>query len=180
LKVYHFQKKNQGDLFAFDASSVYGAVTKTVIAPAALVVKKNENDLWEEYNALGFLRKVHSLALWKDDVLAVKIRVKALHIHKYIGQNIKMAGWQVTQKEVWTKDGLTMSFLGLEDETALYETVIFPDVYERYSKLLFEQQPLIIYGRVMNDEEAVSLEVGRIEVLGRRSAGESFALRFDV
>jgi DNA polymerase-3 subunit alpha/error-prone DNA polymerase len=86
-----------------------------------------------------------------------------------------MAGWQVTQKEVWTKDGLTMSFLSLEDETALYETVIFPDVYERYSKLLFEQQPLIVFGRVMNDEGAVSLEVGRIEVL-EKEGGKNASL----
>jgi DNA polymerase-3 subunit alpha/error-prone DNA polymerase len=71
-----------------------------------------------------------------------------------------------------------MSFLSLEDETALYETVIFPDVYERYSKLLFEQQLLLVYSRITNDEVAVSLEVNKIEVLGKQSAGESFALRF--
>jgi len=38
----------------------------------------------------------------------------------------------VTQKDIWTKDGLAMSFLSLEDETILYETVIFPQVYDRY------------------------------------------------
>jgi DNA polymerase-3 subunit alpha/error-prone DNA polymerase len=76
-----------------------------------------------------------------------------------------MAGWPVTQKDVWTKDGLTMSFLTLEDETAMYETIIFPQVYDRYSKLLFDQQPLLVYGRVADDNGAVSLEVSRIEAL---------------
>jgi DNA polymerase-3 subunit alpha/error-prone DNA polymerase len=42
------------------------------------------------------------------------------------GGNVKLIGWPVTQKEVWTKDGLTMSFLLFEDETVMYETVIFP------------------------------------------------------
>jgi DNA polymerase-3 subunit alpha/error-prone DNA polymerase len=69
------------------------------------------------------------------------------------------------QKEVWTKDGLTMSFLSLEDETALYETVIFPAVYERYGCLLFDQRPLLVYGRVCDDMGAVSLEVHKIELL---------------
>jgi DNA polymerase-3 subunit alpha/error-prone DNA polymerase len=49
-----------------------------------------------------------------------------------------MIGWPVTQKEGWIKDGLTMSFLSLEDEAGHYETMIFPQVYERYSPLLFD------------------------------------------
>jgi DNA polymerase-3 subunit alpha/error-prone DNA polymerase len=127
--------------------------------------QKNNNDLWEEYRALGFLRNNHPLALWKDAVLAVKQRVKALHLRQYVGRNVKMLGWPVTQKEVWTAEGLTMSFLSLEDETALYETVIFPRIYERYAKLLFDQQPLLVYGRVTEDEGAVCVEINRIEVL---------------
>jgi DNA polymerase-3 subunit alpha/error-prone DNA polymerase len=76
-----------------------------------------------------------------------------------------MAGWSVTQKDVWTKDGLAMCFLSLEDETAMYETIVFPQVYDRYVKLLFDQRPLLVYGLVVNDEGAVSLEISRIEVL---------------
>jgi DNA polymerase-3 subunit alpha/error-prone DNA polymerase len=140
-------------------------VQKSVIAPRTRKVQKTDNDLWEEYRALGFLRNTHPLALWKDDVLAVKYRVKALHIGEYVGKNVKMVGWPVTQKDVWTKDGLTMSFLSLEDETAIYETVIFPKVYDLYNKLLFDQQPLLVYGLVANDNGAVSLEVSRISVI---------------
>jgi DNA polymerase-3 subunit alpha/error-prone DNA polymerase len=130
-------------------------------------VKKTDKDLWEEYKALGFLRNLHPLALWKNEVLAVKYRVKAIHIGGCVGQSVKMIGWQVTQKDVWTKDGLTMSFLTLEDETAMYETVIFPQVYDRYSKLLFDQHPLLVNGKVANDEGAVSLEINRIEILSK-------------
>ena len=130
----------------------------------------NPDYLWEEYHALGFLRRAHPLALWKNDVLAVKYRTKALRIGDYVGRNVKMIGWPVTQKDVWTKDGQTMCFLSLEDETALYETVIFPDAYEKYSKSLFDQRPLLVYGRVTDDQGAVSLEVSRIEAL-RETAG---------
>ena len=141
-------------------------------------MKKTDGDLWEEYQALVFLRNTHPLALWKDDVLSVKYRVKALRIREYVGRNVTMVGWPVTQKDVWTKDGLTMSFLSLEDETSLYETVIFPQVYDRYNKLLFDQRPLLVYGRVTDDNGAISLEVQRIEVLGKQSAGEAFAFRY--
>jgi DNA polymerase-3 subunit alpha/error-prone DNA polymerase len=125
---------------------------------------------------LGFLRNVHPLALWKNEVLSVKYRVKAVRLTEYIGRYVKMIGWPVTQKEVWTKDGLTMSFLSLEDETALYETVIFPQVYEKYNRLLFDQRPLLVWRRVWEDLGAVSFEVGKIEPLAVKSPGETKAL----
>jgi DNA polymerase-3 subunit alpha/error-prone DNA polymerase len=78
---------------------------------------------------------------------------------------VKCIGWPVTQKEVWTKDGLTMSFLSFEDETGMYETVIFPKIYDRYSKLLFDQRPLVVYGRVLDDQGALTVEMERIEEL---------------
>ena len=149
-----FGTKNY-DLFAEDASF---RQTQKVPCPS-------DNDLWEEYQALGFLRNVHPLALWKDNVAALKYRVKAIHIDKYRGRPVKMIGWPVTQKDVWTKDGLAMCFLSVEDETGLYETVIFPQIYERYSTLLFDQRPLLVYGLVIDDEGALSLEVTRIESL---------------
>jgi len=148
-----------GELFAADDVPIYG-IKKPVIAPP--IVPKTENDLWEEYGALGFLRNKHPLALWKDEVMAVTYRVKASHIAEHVGQNVKMIGWPVTQKEVWTKDGLAMNFLTLEDETGLYETVIFPHVYDKYGKLLIDQQPLLVYGRVTNDEGAISVEIYRL------------------
>jgi len=154
-----------GELFAAEGERAY-------IVPVSNSVKRNEKDLWEEFKALGFLRNTHPLALWKDDVLAVKYRVKASQIENNVGRSVKMVGWPVTQKDVWTKDGKTMCFLSLEDETALYETVIFPGVYERYNKLLFDQQPLLVYGYVGNDQGAVSLEVNRIEALGSHTQHE--------
>jgi len=149
-----------------------------IIPSNNIKVHKTDSDIWEEYKSLGFLRNIHPLALWKDEVLAVKGRTKALHLGEYVGRNVKMVGWPVTQKDVWTKDGLTMSFLSLEDETDLYETVIFPKVYDKYSKLLFDQQPLLVFGKVAIDEGAISVEINRIEVLGKKSAGEAFALRY--
>ena len=70
-----------------------------------------------------------------------------------------MVAWPFTQKDVWTNDGFTMSFLSLEDKTALHETVIFPQVYDRYKNLLFDQRPLLVYGKVCNDQGVTSLEV---------------------
>jgi DNA polymerase-3 subunit alpha/error-prone DNA polymerase len=135
------------------------------VLPPQTKRKASDNELWEEYRALGFLRKIHPLTLWKNKVLAVK-RVKAIHIKEYMNRYIQLIGWPITQKEVWTKDGLSMSFYSFEDETAMYETVIFPEMYERYNKVLFEKRPLLVSGLVKDDLGAVCLEVQKIEVLG--------------
>jgi len=122
------------------------------------------HSLWEEYRALGFLRHLHPLSLWKDRIMPLK-RIKARDMAKYAGCFVRLIGWPVTQKEVWTKDGLTMSFLSFEDETALYETVIFPEMYDRYNKLLFDQQPLLVSGYITDDQGALTLEVKKIEAI---------------
>jgi hypothetical protein len=51
--------------------------------------------------------------------------------------------------------------------------MIFPDVYDKYNRLLFDQQLLLVYGQVMEDWGAVSLEVSKIEVLGIKVAGKT-------
>jgi DNA polymerase-3 subunit alpha/error-prone DNA polymerase len=175
---YSKPKGGQDELFTADVHPVYEFKQKTIIAPQEKKVHITDDDLWGEYRALGFLRNLHPLTLWKDDILAVKYRIKALRIGDYVGQSVRMVGWPITQKDVWTKDGLTMCFLSLEDETAMYETVVFPEVYDKYNKLLFDQKPLLVYGRVTDDNGAISLEVKKIEELGKKNAGKTFALRF--
>jgi len=145
-------RMKNGDLFSEEPKPEYEF--DTFIPNAA-------NDLREEYNALGFLRNFHPLALWKEQIKPVK-RIKAINMAEYKGRLITLLGWPITQKEVWTKDGLTMSFLSFEDETALYETVLFPEIYNRYNKLLFDQHPLLVYGKVTDDQGAVTLEVRRV------------------
>jgi DNA polymerase III alpha subunit len=56
-----------------------------------------------------------------------------------------------------------MSFLTFEDETALYETVIFPQFYDRYNTLLFDQLLLLVHGKVCDEWEVLSIEVEKAE-----------------
>jgi DNA polymerase-3 subunit alpha/error-prone DNA polymerase len=158
-------KKGENELFLdMEKPSLDAGSSEISISPVKKIQRTN-SELWEEYHALGFLRKVHPLALWKNEVLSLKNRLKAIHLSENVGRFVKMIGWPITQKEVWTKDGLTMSFLSLEDESALYETVIFPKIYDKYNRLLFDQQPLIVWGKVCDDMGAISFEIQKIETL---------------
>ena len=53
-----------------------------------------------------------------------------------------------------------MSFVSFEDETALYETVLFPDLYERYFPLLYRAAPLLVHGVVRTTTVASSSKSG--------------------
>jgi hypothetical protein len=77
--------KGQHELFAAEAGPSYAAKKNTVIAPHLKRQTKTDNDLWEEYRTLGFLRNVHPLALWKNEVLSIANRIKAIRIGEYIG-----------------------------------------------------------------------------------------------
>jgi DNA polymerase-3 subunit alpha/error-prone DNA polymerase len=149
----------QGSLFAAQApvARVAGARQRS-LSPLDL---RPEVELREEYASLGFLRELHPFALWKRELSRID-RVRAVDLERYRGATIRLLGWPVTQKEVMTKDGLGMDFVSFEDETALYETVLFPDAYKKYRSLLFDQRPLIVIGTVTDDQGAISVEVASL------------------
>ena len=58
-----------------------------------------------------------------------------------------------------------MSFVTLEDETAVLETVWFPKTYKRYGALLDETWPLRVSGTIRVEYRFPILEVTRVERL---------------
>jgi DNA polymerase-3 subunit alpha/error-prone DNA polymerase len=137
---------------------------RAVREKAVAVRTASDSELHEEYDSLGFLRDHHPLLLWKARIARIR-RVRACDIAAWEGRRVTLLGWPVTQKEVWTKDGARMDFVSFEDETALYEAVLFPQTFERFRHLLFSQHPLIVKGSVQNDQGALSVEVSQIAVL---------------
>ncbi len=59
-----------------------------------------------------------------------------------------------------------MEFVSFEDETALYETVLFPAAYARFRHLLYEQRPLLLRGLVEEDRGAVTVTLEGMEKVG--------------
>ena len=55
-----------------------------------------------------------------------------------------------------------MEFVTFEDETGIFETVFFPDVYRRYSSLLAWQTAFLVEGRVTEEFDVAVVEVSAI------------------
>ncbi len=127
--------------------------------------KTSDDELHREYAALGFLRSYHPLILWSHLLQGV-VRIKACDMKEHVHRFVTLIGYQITQKQVLTKGGESMSFVSFEDETALYETVLFPQLYKRLYPLVASQWPLLVFGEVQEDQGALIIEVQNLRKLG--------------
>lgn len=147
-----------------DGSSARPVDAKEAGPPYARKGKPDTEELLGEFSTLGFLREHHPLYLWKK-ALGSHRTVRAVDMEKHSGHRITLVGWPITRKEIWTQEGLTMNFISFEDETALYETVLFPRVYERYRSILFDIRPFLVTGTVQNDQGALCIQVSQLVAL---------------
>lgn len=123
---------------------------------------RTEAELHQEFESLGFLREHHPLLLWSRAIGRVR-RIRAIDLPANIGRKVNLIGWPITRKTVFTKEGLPMDFISFEDEGSLYETVLFPQLHQRYRRLLHGQRPLLIFGTVCNDQGALHVEIISIQ-----------------
>ena len=87
---------------------------------------------------------------------------KAKDIHLYAGKIIALAGIVITRKITATRNRQPMEFVTFEDETDLYECVMFPEAYETFGDLLNWETLFLIQGKV---EEAYNVYTVTIEKL---------------
>ena len=145
----------QGELFAIDT-------------PASLAQnhrhkrESGRKKLESEMRYLGTTLEAHPLELWPS-LLTSKTRALGKDIPALVGQRVELIGWPITAKSVLTSEEEPMEFISFEDETALYETTLFPEEYELYRHLLFEQRPLLVRGLVEDDRGAITVTISSIE-----------------
>jgi len=118
--------------------------------------------LRREFDVLGFLCDRHPMVLYADTLNKLQI-VKAVNLHHFEGQNVRVAGLLITGKVVHTKHGEPMEFLTFEDETGLVEATFFPKTYSRFCSILDKSRPFILYGKAEADFGAVTLTVKRVD-----------------
>ena len=114
-----------------------------------------------ERESFGFPVSEHPLTPWLP-IFGGKIK-KARDIPKYVGQTIQLAGVLITTKVTATRKHEPMEFITLEDETDIYECIMFPDVFAEYGDLLNWEKLFIIRGRV---EVAFGVYTITIEKMG--------------
>jgi error-prone DNA polymerase len=113
-----------------------------------------------EIDTFGFPISEHPLLNYLP-YLGTHIK-KAKDIHLYKGKTIALAGIAITWKITATRNRQPMEFVTFEDETDLYECVMFPETYKTFGDLLNWETLFLIQGKV---EEAYSVYTVTIEKL---------------
>jgi len=113
-----------------------------------------------EIDTFGFPISEHPLLNYLP-YLGTHIK-KAKDIHLYKGKTIALVGIAITRKITATRNRQPMEFVTFEDETDLYECVMFPEAYETFGDLLNWETLFLIQGKV---EKAYSVYTVTIEKL---------------
>jgi DNA polymerase-3 subunit alpha/error-prone DNA polymerase len=134
-------------------------------AAAPLLPKDNlRQRLRNEFAVLGFLCDRHPMTLFEETLKSI-LPIKARHLSRWIGCKITLAGWLITAKVVRTKRGDHMEFLTFEDETDLFETTFFPEIYTRFCHQMDCGRPYLLYGLVEENWAVATLTVENVTSL---------------
>jgi error-prone DNA polymerase len=99
-----------------------------------------------ELETFGYPLSVHPVARYRP-MLSPRIKY-ARDIQNLMGQSIYLIGVYITRKETVTRKSDPMEFLTLEDETDIYECVLFPEAFQEFGDLLHWETLFIIRGTV--------------------------------
>jgi error-prone DNA polymerase len=116
-----------------------------------------------EYKTFGFPLSSHPLEpYWPAINKWIK---KAKDISNHVGKSINLAGVYITRKETRTHKRDPMEFLTLEDETDIYECVLFPEAFRQYGDLLNWEKLFLVRGKVEKAFGVYSITVEKLSSL---------------
>jgi error-prone DNA polymerase len=130
--------------------------------------------LRDEVETLGLVVSRHPLELFRPRISALAARerlspfIRSPDIPAHRGEKVWIAGVMVTGKEVATKKKEPMIFVSFEDESSVFETVLFPDSFRRHFPLLDDGWVFLVHGRVEDDLGALAISVERLVRVSRQ------------
>jgi error-prone DNA polymerase len=134
--------------------------------PPLLPAEDEHERLRREFSVLGFLCDRHPMELFAQQ-LQKRRPVKAVDLPRFIGRQVRLAGWLITGKVVSTKKGDPMEFLTFEDETGIVETTFFPQAYRRFCHIIDRQRPYLLTGKVEENWGTLTLTVDKVDRITR-------------
>ena len=123
-----------------------------------------QKKLHHEIALFDFPLRCHPLDLFKGALAGVS-RILAKDLDQYVGKEVILIGWLLTEKIVSTKRGEPMEFMTLEDQTGMYDATLFPTTYRRYCHLLNTNPAYMLTGLVEEHFSTVTLTVKELELL---------------
>ena len=93
--------------------------------------------------------------------------IDSRRIAAFVGREVRIAGYLVTEKEVRTKDRKEMSFVSFEDGYGIFETVLFPEAYAELGRIIEDAVVFLLEGIVEREWGALQLVLRNLVSLNR-------------
>ena len=118
----------------------------------------------DEVKTLGLLVSCHPLDLFlprnkNREEINLPLCIDSRSIGECRGIRICITGFLVAGKEVHTRTRRYMSFVSFDDAFSVFETVLFPDTYERLLPVLEENVVFMVIGKVQEEYGVFTVEV---------------------
>ena len=120
----------------------------------------NEDKYRLELEVFGYPVSVHPLSKYRP-ILSNRIKY-AKDISRFSGYSIYLIGLHIAHKEILTNANKPMKFLTLEDESDIYECIIFPETFRKYGDVLYWEKLFILKGII---EQSFGIYTVKIEKL---------------
>jgi len=127
-----------------------------------------------DYELMGLSPMCHPMVFYREKLAGVGV-VRSSEIEKLPNNTIiKAAGVVVVCMRPPTKSGTIVVFVTLEDEDGLVDAVIFPGVYDRFGRIIFNNPALIIQGKLQRmGKRSISLIASKVAPLGPEYRSEA-------
>jgi len=124
--------------------------------------------LLAEYAVLGFAASGHPLSLLNGALPPNAVKSGSLVEHEH-GEVLEVVGLVVARQRPQTAKGFV--FILMEDETAMTNVIVHPDVYER-DRLAIRGEPFLwVKGKLAKDDGTLNVIAEEVRGLGLRRAG---------
>ena len=151
----------QGGLFGMMAQNGDDHALETAEAWAEGLKLKHEKE------TLGFYITGHPLRKYAAEVRAYGNVTTSTLSEKPSGFDVSIGGIVSSLRVTRTKKGDPMGVVLLEDWEGIVEVVVFPDTFAKTQRLLDADAPLIVRGKLDNDESTVKILASEIYPIER-------------
>jgi error-prone DNA polymerase len=148
-----------------DSSSMFAGVEPPNEVEPDLPPITNEDQLALDYESTGLSADSHPMALLREEMRSRGISGFDELETCPNGRRIRVAGMAITRQRPGTASGVV--FITLEDEKGHINLVLFPQVFDRFQRVVSDAHLLVAEGKVQKDAGVINVIVEGLEPLRR-------------
>jgi error-prone DNA polymerase len=122
-----------------------------------------EERLTADYHGTGVNLGRHPMAYRRREMTELGVTPASLLPRVPSGGGVRIAGCVITRQRPGTAKGIL--FLTMEDETGISNSVVMPDVFERYKMHILGHAFLLVEGVIQNVDGVIHVRASRLEPL---------------